>query len=542
VNLDPVGTSIPQAHNEPVLNYAPGSAERTQLEKRLKEMAGERPTLPHIIGGRDVPSDETTEYRAPHDHAHVLCDASVGQDGHIRAAIGAAKKARSHWAATSFTDRAAVFLRAAEMLATTWRPTINASTMLGQSKSVFQSEIDAACEMADFWRFNCVFAERLYADQPLSGGGIWNRMDYRPLEGFVLAISPFNFTSIGGNLACAPALMGNTVVWKPSDKQVLSAHFTMKLLEEAGLPDGVINLVLADAEQTVDAAMSDPDFAGLHFTGSTDVFRSIWSKAATNLKGLHAYPRLVGETGGKNFVVAHPSADPRALSVALARGAFEYQGQKCSAASRAYIPRSLWEEMRDDVCNAASSMKMGDVADLSTFLGAVIDEKAFNRIASAIDEAKSRGESILAGGESDRSEGWFIRPTIIETKDPKSDTMVRELFGPVLTVFVYEDSSWDETLDLAANTGPYGLTGSIFSTDRTAVAEATVRLRDAAGNFYVNDKPTGAVVGQQPFGGARGSGTNDKAGSMWNLIRWVSPRTIKETLAPPTDWRYPHQG
>jgi 1-pyrroline-5-carboxylate dehydrogenase len=367
-------------------------------------------------------------------------------------------------------------------------------------------------------------------------------MDYRPLEGFVLAVSPFNFTSIGGNLACAPALMGNTVVWKPSNKQVLSAFYTMKLLQEAGPPDGVINLVLAEPEVTVDVCLADPGFAGLHFTGSTDVFRMLWKKVAGALPNLAGYPRLVGETGGKNFVLAHPSAEAEALVVALARGAFEYQGQKCSAASRAYIPRSLRDSVRDEVREVAQSLPMGDVADLATFMGAVIDESAFNRISSAVEDARSRGDSILVGGGADRTKGWFIEPTIIHTEDPRSDTMTRELFGPVLTVYVYEDSAWEEALELTAGTGPYGLTGSVFARDRRAIAQATARLRDSAGNFYVNDKPTGAVVGHQPFGGARASGTNDKAGSIWNLIRWVSPRAVKETLVPPVDWRYPHMG
>ncbi len=533
---------LPAARNEPVLDYAPGSPEREELEARLKSMKDERPLLPHVIGGRDVTTEETRRYTAPHDHSLHLADVAVATPEHIRRAIDAAKAARAEWASASFADRAAVFLRAADLLSTTWRSTLNAATMLGQSKSIFQSEIDAACELADFWRFNCNFAARLYEDQPLSVPGSWNRVDYRPLEGFVLAVSPFNFTSIGGNLPSAPALMGNVVVWKPSDKQVLSAHYTMRLLQQAGLPDGVINLVYGDPGTTVDTVLADEDFAGLHFTGSTAVFKQLWREIAEALPHLRSYPRIVGETGGKNFVVAHPSADPAALVVALARGAFEYQGQKCSAASRAYIPRSLWSEVEDELCEVASSMPMGDVSDLSTFLGAVIDENAFNRLSDAIEGARGRGERILVGGGTERERGWFVQPTVILTEDPRSDTMQRELFGPILTVYVYDDADWDQALELAATTGPYALTGSVFARDRAAVRRATDALRDAAGNFYVNDKPTGAVVGQQPFGGARGSGTNDKAGSMWNLIRWVSPRAIKENFTPPHDWRYPHMG
>jgi 1-pyrroline-5-carboxylate dehydrogenase len=440
-------------------------------------------------------------------------------------------------------ERAAIFLRAAELMAGPWRDALNGSTILGQSKSVYQSEIDAACELIDFLRFNVAFTEEIYHGQPLSSDGVWNRTDYRPLEGFVLAISPFNFTAIGGNLGSAPAMLGNVVVWKPSEKQALSAHITMEIFREAGLPDGVINLVHGDGALVTDVAMAHQDFAGLHFTGSADVFKLLWKKAAANLDRYRGYPRIVGEAGGKDFVIAHPSADATAVAVGLARGSFEYQGQKCSAASRAYIPRSIWPAVRDELVAIAEGITMGDVGDLSTFMGAVIDAGAFARHREAIAAARgAHGVEILLGGGTDDSEGWFVEPTVIVTDNPKYDTMERELFGPILTIYVYEDAAWSETLRLVDETSPYALTGAVFSRDRKATGEALHALRNAAGNFYINDKPTGAVVGQQPFGGARASGTNDKAGSSLNLLRWLSPRSLKETFVSPLDWRYPHMG
>ena len=534
--------SVPPARNEPIRGYAPGSAERASLSERLASMAKERIEAPMVIAGERVSGDEQFTVAAPHRHQHVLADVHAAGPGNVTAAIEASLAAAADWAATPFEERAAIFLRAAELLAGPWRDTINASTMLGQSKSVFQAEIDAACELIDFWRYNVVFAEQIHADQPVSSPGMWNRMDYRPLEGFVLALTPFNFTSIAANLPTAPALMGNVVVWKPSEKQAFAAHFTMELLEAAGLPPGVINLVHGSGAMASEICMDHPDFAGLHFTGSTTVFKSLWAKAASGVHTYRSYPRLVGETGGKDFVLAHPSALVDPLVVALARGAFEYQGQKCSAASRAYIPRSLWPQVREGLADLVAEIPMGDIADFSMFMGAVIDENAFRRLTEAIDGARSAGAEVLVGGNADDAEGWFVEPTVLVTDDPASDTMVRELFGPVLTVYVYDDARWTETLEVVDRTGPYALTGAVFSDDRAATAEAYAALRQAAGNFYINDKPTGAVVGQQPFGGARSSGTNDKAGSKLNLVRWTSPRTIKETFDPPTSWRYPHMG
>ena len=533
---------VPTPRNEPNRAYAPGSPERSTLTERLASLAKERIEAPMVINGARVTGDGTFEVAMPHRHRHVLADVHAAAPAHVTAAVDAALAAAPAWSATSFQDRAAVFLRAADLLAGPWRDTINASTMLGQSKSVFQAEIDAACELIDFWRYNVAFAERIAAEQPVSSAGTWNRMDYRPLEGFVLALTPFNFTSIAANLPTAPALMGNVVVWKPSEKQAFSAHFTMALLEAAGLPPGVVNLVHGSGAMASEICLDRPEFAGLHFTGSTTVFKSLWRGAGERIDRYRSYPRLVGETGGKDFVVAHPSAEVDALIVALARGAFEYQGQKCSAASRAYIPRSLWPRVRDGLADLVGEIPMGDVADLSTFMGAVIDEHAFRRLTDAIEGAQAAGAEVLVGGDADDSEGWFVEPTVLVTDDPASDTMTRELFGPVLTVFVYDDARWLETLDVVERTGPYALTGAVFATDRAALTQAYVTLRQAAGNFYVNDKPTGAVVGQQPFGGARQSGTNDKAGSMLNLLRWASPRTIKETFTPPTTWRYPHMG
>jgi 1-pyrroline-5-carboxylate dehydrogenase len=533
--------SVPPPANEPVLGYAPGSPERASLEQRVAAMAKERVEARLLIGGREVAGERTFQVAAPHRRELVLADVHAAGPAQTGQAIDACLAAAAEWRALPWEERAGVFARAADLLAGPWRDPINAATILGQSKSVQQAEIDAACELIDFWRFNVHFARELYADQPLSAKGVWNRTDYRPLEGFVLAVTPFNFTSITGNLPTAPALMGNVVVWKPSQKVALAAHWLMELLRAAGLPDGVINLVHGDGAMVTDVATAHPEFAGLHFTGSTEVFRGVWRKVAERLDGYRNYPRLVGETGGKDFVLAHPSADVDRLVVALGLGAFEYQGQKCSAASRAYIPRSLWPRVRDGIADLAASLPMGDVADLSVFLGAVIEESAFRKHVDAIEGAKSAGAEVVTGGRGDDHEGWFIEPTVLRHDDPRADTMTRELFGPILSVYVYDDADWDEALGLV-DESPYGLTGAVFASDRAAVQDALGRLRWAAGNFYVNDKPTGAVVGQQPFGGARQSGTNDKAGSALNLVRWVSPRTLKENAAAPTTWRYPHVG
>jgi 1-pyrroline-5-carboxylate dehydrogenase len=533
---------VPPPRNEPLRSYAPGTAHRAALEQRLAEMVKERVTAPLRIGDAWIETGNTFAVRAPHRRDLVLADVHAAGPEQVAKAIEAAQAAASDWASMPWHERASVFLRAAELLTGPWREVINAATMLGQSKSVFQAEIDAACELADFWRFNVAFAQALYADQPDSAPGTWNRTDYRPLEGFVLAITPFNFTSIAGNLPTAPALMGCVSLWKPSEKQALAAHYVMELLRAAGLPDGVVNLLHGDGATISDVAMAHPDFAGLHFTGSTAVLRTLWRKAGERIDTYRTYPRIVGESGGKDFVIAHASADVEALVVALGRGAFEYQGQKCSAPSRAYIPRSRWPAVRDGIANLAGSIPVGDVADLGTFMGAVIDQSAFERITDAVRRAAQTDAAVLVGGGSDDREGWFIEPTVLVTDNPKSTTMVRELFGPVLTVFVYDDADWERTLELVDQTSPYALTGAVFALDRHAVRQAIERLRYAAGNAYVNDKPTGAVVGQQPFGGGRASGTNDKAGSMLNLARWVSPRVIKETFVPPTDWRYPHMG
>ena len=532
--------TVPVPRNEPVRSYAPGSPERASLEAELASMAKERIAAPCHIDGRWVETGTTFEVRAPHQHDLVLADVHAAGPEHVSRAIDAALGAAPAWAALPWPERAAVFLRAAELLAGPWRDRINAATMLGQSKSVYQAEIDAACELADFWRFNVAYAEQLYAQQPQSAPGMWNRTEYRPLEGFVLALTPFNFTSIAGNLPTAPALMGGVSVWKPSEKQALAAHHVMALLRAAGLPDGVVNLLHGDGAAVSDLAMAHPEFAGLHFTGSTTVLRTLWRKTGERIDSYRGYPRIVGESGGKDFVIAHPSADVDGLVVALGRGAFEYQGQKCSAASRAYVPRSRWPQTRDAIADLARTIPMGDVVDLRTFMGAVIDRAAYERITGAVDQARAQGVEVLAGGRGDDRDGWFVEPTILVTSDPRSDTMERELFGPVLTVYVYDDADWERTLELVDSTSPYALTGAVFADDRAAILQATERLRSAAGNFYINDKPTGAVVGQQPFGGARASGTNDKAGSLLNLARWVSPRVIKETFVPPTEWRYPH--
>jgi 1-pyrroline-5-carboxylate dehydrogenase len=529
---------VPPPVNEPVKSYAPGSPERAQLKERLQSMSNERVDIPLIIGGIEVHTGELAQSVMPHNHRHILADWHRAGAEHIDRAVSAARDAARDWANWPWEDRAAVFLKAAELLSTTWRSTLNAATMLGQSKTAFQAEIDAACELIDFWRFNPHYAQSLYDEQPLSDRTMWNQLDYRPLEGFVYAVTPFNFTSIAGNLPTAPALMGNTVVWKPASSAMLSAYYIMKLLEEAGLPPGVINFVSGDASMISDKLLSHRDLAGVHFTGSTAVFNNMWKTIGASMSGYKSYPRIVGETGGKDFIVAHPSADPAALSVAIARGGFEYQGQKCSAASRVYIPESLWQEVRDRTVAIMKDIKMGDVTDFRNFMGAVIDKKAFTKIGEYLDHGH-KNASVVAGGVARGEDGYFIEPTLIETKDPTYRLLCEEIFGPVVTAHVYPDARWEETLKIVDETSPYALTGAIFSRDRQAIRQAALSLRNAAGNFYINDKPTGAVVGQQPFGGARGSGTNDKAGSKLNLVRWISPRTIKETFSPPTDYRYP---
>ncbi|WP_285625997.1 L-glutamate gamma-semialdehyde dehydrogenase [Actinoallomurus iriomotensis] len=538
-------TNVPVPVNEPVKTYAPGSQDRTALEAKIKELSGERIDLPMTIGGeRRLGGGTPIDAVEPHNHRHVLGRMHEATAADVTAAVEAARAAAPAWRAMSFDDRAAIFLRAAELLSGPWRSTLNAATILGQSKSVQQAEIDAACELIDFFRFNVSFARELINQQPISSPGVWNRLEYRPLEGFVVAITPFNFTAIAGNLPCSVALMGNVVVWKPSPTQTFAAHFTMRLLEEAGLPPGVINLVTGNGQAVSEVALHQPDLAGIHFTGSTGTFQHLWRTVGENIANYRSYPRLVGETGGKDFVVAHPSADPAALATILVRGAFEYQGQKCSAASRAYVPRSLWNGMRDDLLATVESLTMGNVAeDLSVFMGAVIDDRAFAKHREAIERAKAHdGIDVLVGGGVDDSEGWFVQPTVLESSDPADDIFTKEYFGPILGVHVYDDGDYDTMLTQMENAAPYGLTGSIVARDRAAIAEASDKLRFAAGNFYINDKPTGAVVGQQPFGGARASGTNDKAGSIFNLTRWVSTRSIKETLVPPTDHRYPHMG
>ena len=529
----------PTAVNEPVRGYAPGSPERAELRARLAEMAGERLSIPLVIGGERVETGSTFEAVMPHDHDHVLADVAKGDASHVERAIAAARDAHPGWSSTPWHERVAVFLRAAELLAGPWRSTLNAATMLNQSKTAHQAEIDAVCETIDFFRFNAEYLVRIYEEQPMSSPGVWNRMEYRPLEGFVLAISPFNFTAIGANLTTSPALMGNTVLWKPASTQALSAWYTLRLLEDAGLPPGVINLVFGPGAVIGDTALTSPELAGVHFTGSTGVFQSIWRTVGGGIERYRNYPRIVGETGGKDFIVAHPSADPEAVATAIVRGSFEYQGQKCSASSRLYLPSNLWGEIREILARDVASITMGDPRDFTNFMGAVIDRSSFETQAEAIEEARAAGAEIVAGGGTDSSEGWFVEPTVIKTDDPGFRLMQDELFGPVVTAYVYDEKKWDDTLSLVDRTGTYALTGAIFATDRGAIVQAHEALRYAAGNFYVNDKPTGAVVGQQPFGGARASGTNDKAGSLWNLIRWVSPRTVKETLLPPRDYRYP---
>jgi 1-pyrroline-5-carboxylate dehydrogenase len=532
----------PKPVNEPVKEYAPGSPEREALHSHLRQMENERISIPLVIGGKDVEASETFEAVMPHRKSHVLADVANGGPEHVQQAIDAAREAHGEWSRMPWHERAAVFLRAAELLAGPWRQTLNAATMLNQSKTAHQAEIDAVCELIDFWRFNVEYVTRIYAEQPYSPTGTWNRMEYRPLEGFVFAVSPFNFTSIGGNLSTSPALMGNTVVWKPASTATLAAHYLMRLLQAAGLPDGVINVVYGSGATIGSAALASPELAGIHFTGSTEVFNDMWATVGGNVGSYRNYPRIVGETGGKDFILAHPSAEAEAVATAVVRGSFEYQGQKCSAASRLYIPSNIWPEVKERLVEDVGSIKMGDVADFENFMGAVIDASAFKTHSGAIEEAREAGAEILTGGSTDDSEGYFVSPTVITTKDDNFRLLRDELFGPIVTAYVYDEKRWAETLELVDETAPYGLTGAVFATERSAIDEAQDALRYAAGNFYVNDKPTGAVVGQQPFGGSRASGTNDKAGSMWNLIRWVSPRTIKETFVPATDYRYPFLG
>ena len=529
---------VPQAVNEPIRSYAEGSPEKKALKERLESMANDRVEIPVIIGGKEYRSGELARSVMPHDHQHVLADWHKASTKHVEMAIEAARQAHYEWSNWPWEDRVAVFLKAAELLATTWRSTLNAATMLGQSKTVFQAEIDSACELIDFWRFNAQYAQELYEDQPMTSAGVWNMLDYRSLEGFVYAVSPFNFTAIGGNLPGSPAVMGNTVIWKPASSAMLSAYYIMKLLEAAGLPPGVINFVPGDAGPISDRLLAHRDLAGVHFTGSTSVFNSMWKTIGANMSQYRTYPRIVGETGGKDFIVAHPSAEPEALAVAIARGGFEYQGQKCSAASRVYIPRSLWNEVRDRTVDLIGDIRMGDVRDFRNFMGAVIDQKAHAKISEYLADAKANAK-VLAGGVAKGDKGYFVQPTFIEAPSPDYRLLQEEIFGPVVTAWVYDDSRWLETLGVVDQTSPYALTGAVFARDRQAIREALLGLRNAAGNFYINDKPTGAVVGQQPFGGSRASGTNDKAGSKFNLMRWVSPRTIKETFVPPTDYRYP---
>ena len=533
-------TKFPIPRNDPILAYEPGSPDRAALKATLKAVAADREEIPIVIGGREIRTGHTQPVTAPHCHARVLADVHQATPELIGQAVDAAVEAQQDWAHWRFEDRAAVFLKAADLLATRYRPLVNAATMLGQSKTAHQAEIDSACELIDFLRFNVHFAERIYGEQPESAPGTWNRLDHRPLEGFVYAITPFNFTAIGGNLPTAPALLGNVVVWKPAATAMLSNWHFFRLLEEAGLPPGVINFVPGNSVEISDVLLAHRMLAGIHFTGSTEVFRQLQQRVAQSLDRYVSYPRIVGETGGKDFVLAHASADVDALAVALVRGAYEYQGQKCSAASRAYVPDNLWPALRDRVVGMIGEIRMGDVADFRNFMGAVIDRRAFERISSHLAQAKrDPGVTVLAGGGADDSVGWFIQPTLLQVDDPGYRLMCEEVFGPVLTLHVYPAARWQETLALVDRTSPYALTGAVFAQDRAALLEADRALRNAAGNYYVNDKPTGAVVGQQPFGGGRASGTNDKAGSILNLMRWISPRTIKETFVPPTEWRYP---
>ncbi|MBT1686202.1 L-glutamate gamma-semialdehyde dehydrogenase [Dawidia soli] len=531
---------VPHPKNEPVLSYAPGSKERAALKKALEEARAQELDIPMYIGAEEVRTGDKKRLSPPHDHKHTLGHFHEGDAGHVEQAINAALGAKESWANLGWEHRAAIFLKAADLLAGPYRYKINAATMLGQSKSPFQAEIDSACELIDFLRFNVYFMTQIYQEQPESSPGVWNRMEYRPLEGFTFAVTPFNFTAIAGNLPASMALMGNTVVWKAAHTQIYAAHVIMQVFKAAGLPDGVINLIYTDGPTTGDVVFNHPDFAGLHFTGSTKVFRTMWKTIGQNIEKYKSYPRIVGETGGKDFVMVHRSAHAREVATALSRGAFEYQGQKCSAASRAYIPSNLWEDVKKYLQEDLKTFKMGGTEDFGNFINAVIDERAFNTITGYIEQArKNPMNEIIAGGKYDKSKGYFVEPTIIVSKDPSSVTMCEEIFGPVLTIYVYHEDNFEETLELVDSTSPYALTGSIFSQDRYAIELAAKKLSNAAGNFYINDKPTGAVVGQQPFGGARGSGTNDKAGAKVNLLRWASMRTIKETFVPPVDYRYP---
>lgn len=530
---------VPTPHNEPVKTYAAGTPERKELKEKLAEMRKEVRDIPMFIGDKEVREGQKIELRPPHDRQHLLGYFYKSDKAHVTQAIEAALAAHEKWQALTWEHRASIFLKAADLIAGPYRAELNAATMLGQSKNAFQAEIDSACEIIDFLRFNVKYMTDIYAMQPDSNPGMWNRMEWRPLEGFVYALTPFNFTAIAGNLPSSCAMMGNVVVWKPSNTQIYAAHVLMKVFRLAGVPAGVINLIYPSGPDAADVIFRHKDFAGIHFTGSTGVFQDIWKSIGNNIHLYRSYPRIVGETGGKDFVLAHKSADPHVVSVALSRGAFEYQGQKCSAASRAYIPKSLWPEVLKLITADLKDMKMGPVEDFSNFINAVIDEKSFDKLAGAIEDAKaSKDAEVIVGGKYDKSKGYFIEPTIIQVKDPHYISMKEELFGPVLSVYVYDDEAYEETIQLVDTTAIYALTGSIIAQDRYAIELATQKLSNAAGNFYINDKPTGAVVGQQPFGGARGSGTNDKAGSMINLLRWVQPRTIKETLVPPTDYRY----
>jgi 1-pyrroline-5-carboxylate dehydrogenase len=537
-------TEVPAPVNEPVHTFAPGSPERSAIEARLKQQAAERVELTMTIGGEQrLGGGEPIDVVQPHRKDAVLGTLTNSTPDDVRDAIAAARAAAPGWRRMSYDDRAAIFLKAADLLAGPWRHTLAAATMLGQSKTCYQAEIDTPCELVDFWRFNVFFGRQIRTEQPISSPGVWNRFDHRPLEGFVLAITPFNFTAIAGNLPTAPALMGNTVLWKPAPTQQLAAHYTMRLLEAAGLPPGVINMVTGDGRAVSEVALVHPDLAGIHFTGSTATFGHLWRTVTENLTDYRAYPRLVGETGGKDFVIAHPSADVDVLRTALTRGAFEFQGQKCSAASRAYIPRSVWSRLRDGFVDEVDGMPMGDITDFSNFLGAVIDKRSFDRLTGVLERVRGEaGVEILAGGTADDGEGYFVRPTLVQADNPAHEVFTTEYFGPILGVFVYEDADYDQVIREAAGIAPYGLTGAVIAQDRAAIVETMEVLRFSAGNFYINDKPTGAVVGQQPFGGARASGTNDKAGSVLNLLRWVSPRSVKETFVPPTDYRYPHMG
>lgn len=532
--------SVPLPKNEPVKSYAPNSPEREALKTAIEEARSSKVDIPMYIGGEEVTTDRKLPLTPPHDHRHVLGHFSEGDAGHVKQAIDAALAAKEAWAGMSWEHRASIFLKAAELLAGPYRYKINAATMLGQSKNVYQAEIDSACELIDFLRFNVSYMAEIYGQQPESAPGTWNRVEQRPLEGFVFALTPFNFTAIAGNLPSAPAMMGNTVIWKPAYQQIYAANVIMEVFREAGLPDGVINLIYVDGPIAGEVIFNHADFAGLHFTGSTKVFQQLWKTIGENIHKYRSYPRIVGETGGKDFIVAHSSANPKEVATAITRGAFEYQGQKCSAASRAYIPSSMWDDVKKYVLNDVKDINMGGVEDFSNFFNAVIDEKAFDKITRYIDDAaNSNLVEVLAGGSYDKSSGYFVQPTVLLTKDPQYVTMCEEIFGPVITIYVYQEDRFVETLELIDQTSPYALTGALLATDRYAIEMASNKLVNAAGNFYINDKPTGAVVGQQPFGGARGSGTNDKAGSMINLLRWVSPRTIKETLVPPTDFTYP---